>query len=63
MLGKSGELHDLGDSNRTGNTCPKSGRWCCEDHVSVEISIRQGDIFPKCYHVAGHDAKWLYVKY
>ncbi|MEE4197352.1 MAG: hypothetical protein V2I54_06880 [Bacteroidales bacterium] len=63
MSYNSPELQDLGDNNRTGNTCHVAGRWCCKDHPSVEKSVRKDEFFPKCDHAGGHDTKWLYVKY
>lgn len=47
---------------KTGNICPKSGLWFCKDHPSVEVSIIKGMYFPKCHHVAGHNATWILVK-
>jgi hypothetical protein len=44
---------------KTGYICPKSGLWFCEDHPSVEVYVSKGREFPKCHHVAGHNATWI----
>ena len=60
-FGQKQELDTFDNKYQTGSTCPKSGTWVCRDHPAVEERLRKGDIFPSCYHVAGHRAIWWYV--
>jgi len=59
---KMGQEIDTFDGKyKTNDVCPKSGTWICKDHPAVEVFLREGEIFPKCHHVAGHYATWYYL--
>jgi len=46
----------------TGEECPKAGTWFCSDHPAVAKYFHKGEIFPNCWHVAGHRATWIYER-
>jgi len=50
---------------KTGEKCKASGKYYCEAHNATIITIKAGEIFPKCtYPHNVHDATWiLYLQY
>ena len=55
------EIYPDKDKCKTGYTCPKSGRYFCEGHPVIEVTVIKGNLFPKCYQGAGHNTTWIYV--
>jgi len=46
---------------KTGEKCVSSGSYHCQQHTAKVISIKEGDIFPKCDFggAATHDTTWV----
>jgi hypothetical protein len=46
---------------KTGEKCVATGSYHCYQHTAKHISIKQGEIFPKCDFggAATHDTKWV----
>jgi hypothetical protein len=46
---------------KTGEKCVSAGSYNCQTHTQKVISIKVGEIFPKCDFSgpAGHDAIWV----
>ncbi len=55
MIGDTEEML-LNDEWKTGAKCEISGNYCCKLHVSVEVFVVKGELFPKCKKGGGHNA-------
>jgi len=49
----------------TGEKCKFSGKYYCEAHHDIVITIMKTEVFPKCGYIHNvHDAIWvLYLQY
>jgi hypothetical protein len=48
-------------TGKTGEKCESAGSYHCQQHTAKVISIKVGEIFPKCdFGGAGtHDTTWV----
>jgi len=47
-------------TGKTGEKCVSAGNYNCQTHPRSVISIKVGDIFPKCnFGGVNHDTTWV----
>jgi hypothetical protein len=46
---------------KTGEKCVSDGKYHCQTHQPSTITLKVGEIFPRCSFggPAGHDAVWV----
>ena len=50
---------------KTGDQCKINGKYYCEAHHDIVITVKKGELFPHChYPVNPHEAIWiLYLQF